>query len=362
MYKGHKVVVTMTSWKKRIGNCAQVIRSVLNNTLKPDVVFLNLSQEEFPNGERNLPMELVLMSRKEPTFKINWVSGPNTKTMKKVFPILPLIDDDDIVIYIDDDFLFPMGFVKSRVDDFASHSCNHAISGWCGQLRGSMLKTLTGVPINMTSQPSSLVTKRMLSGYEVFYNNPDVCYRSADDSLYTLLVTLNGYTYVPCSDYGLSQSGPCAHPISNNYRAVSPLRKMGVFKKSGYSQQNTYITHLLYLNIVKNSIVPSWDRELKNKLSGFRRLIQYENSEFFSQVDDFKTIDIPIHEGKLKYWYWSSILNAGDAYNKYLLQNLYACSLEMSKLTSDNLDIGMCGSILTNNHLSRCRRIVGCGI
>lgn len=132
MYKGHKVVVTMTSWPKRIVNCACVIKAVLNNTLKPDAVYLNLSQEEFPNGERDVPMELISMFRKQPTFKINWVSGPNTKTMKKVFPILPLLQDDDIVIYIDDDILLPIGFVKSRVDDFIMHSCKHAVSGWCG--------------------------------------------------------------------------------------------------------------------------------------------------------------------------------------------------------------------------------------
>ena len=59
MYKGHKVVVTMTSWTKRIGNCAQVIKTVLNNTMKPDAVYLNLSVVEFPNRESNLPKDLV---------------------------------------------------------------------------------------------------------------------------------------------------------------------------------------------------------------------------------------------------------------------------------------------------------------
>lgn len=135
MYKNHKVVVTMTSWTKRIGNCVPVIRALLNNTVKPDIVFLNLSEEEFPNKEANLPLDLVKLSRVEPTFQINWVSGPNTKTMKKVFPILPLIEDDDIVIYMDDDFLLPREFVKSRVDDFINHGCKHAISAWREKLR-----------------------------------------------------------------------------------------------------------------------------------------------------------------------------------------------------------------------------------
>ena len=127
--------------------------------------------------------------------------------MKKVFPILPYLEDDDLIIYIDDDFLFPRGFVQNRVEDFIANGCKYAISAWCGNSGTSMLTTLTGFHISCSSQPSSLVAKKMLAGYEVFYNNSDVCYRSADDSLYTLLVTLNGYTYVPCQAYGLAISG-----------------------------------------------------------------------------------------------------------------------------------------------------------
>ena len=56
-------------------------------------------------------MDLVRLEENSPEFTINWVSGPNTKTMKKVFPVLPLIEDDDIVIYTDDDFILPSGFV-----------------------------------------------------------------------------------------------------------------------------------------------------------------------------------------------------------------------------------------------------------
>ena len=87
------------------------------------------------------------MSKDDPTFTINWVPGPNTKTMKKVFPILPLLDDDDIIIYMDDDFILPSEFVQSRVDDFIGHGCNHAISAWLGTMKSSMLAYLTGFPL-----------------------------------------------------------------------------------------------------------------------------------------------------------------------------------------------------------------------
>lgn len=49
MFEGKKVVVTMTSWTRRIGNCVKVIQSILDNSVKPDLVFLNLSVQEFPN-------------------------------------------------------------------------------------------------------------------------------------------------------------------------------------------------------------------------------------------------------------------------------------------------------------------------
>ena len=67
--------------------------------------------------------------------------------MKKVFPILPLVDDDDIIIYMDDDFILPPGFVQSRVDEFIDHGCKHAISAWLKTISNSMLTNVTGYPL-----------------------------------------------------------------------------------------------------------------------------------------------------------------------------------------------------------------------
>lgn len=64
-----------------------------------------------------MPKDLVQLSKDIPTFKINWVVGPNTKSMKKVFPILKFLDDEDIVLWTDDDILFPKNLIKSRLHD-----------------------------------------------------------------------------------------------------------------------------------------------------------------------------------------------------------------------------------------------------
>ena len=169
------------------------------------------------------------------TFKINWVPGPNVKTMKKVFPILPYLDDDDIIIYMDDDILLPSGFIQSRLSDFSRNGMAHPISGGASNVgSGYIPNRLSDEKFSCASQPGSLLTKKMLSGYEIFSTNKDVYERSADDSLYTILCKLNGYSYVPCSNYCTSGTGS-RNSLTSRFNETSPLRQQGVFKKNGYS-------------------------------------------------------------------------------------------------------------------------------
>ena len=55
---------------------------------------VDLSKTEFEGI--NLPKDLVDYFESDDRLIINWVSGPNTKAMKKVFPILNYLKDDDI--------------------------------------------------------------------------------------------------------------------------------------------------------------------------------------------------------------------------------------------------------------------------
>ena len=77
------IVVTMTSWVKRIGNVKKVVESVMDNTMKPDRLYLNLSKTEFEGTD--LPEDLVEYFNSDDRLIINWVEGENTKSMKKVF-------------------------------------------------------------------------------------------------------------------------------------------------------------------------------------------------------------------------------------------------------------------------------------
>jgi len=54
-----KLIITMTTWQKRISNLPVVIDSILNQTKKPDKIVINLSEEEFVNKEKDIPENVL---------------------------------------------------------------------------------------------------------------------------------------------------------------------------------------------------------------------------------------------------------------------------------------------------------------
>lgn len=125
--KGHRelVIVSMTSWKKRIGNVPAVVRSILTNTMQPDKIVLNLSLEEFPGRENDLPEEVVDMI-KDGTIEIGWQSG-NTYAFKKFLPTMQKYPFD-CIIAIDDDFLYPKDMIETFMVMHSRHP-DHPLSG-----------------------------------------------------------------------------------------------------------------------------------------------------------------------------------------------------------------------------------------
>lgn len=195
------IIVTMTSWKKRINNCVRIIDDIENNSLVPDKIYLNLSVEEFPNKEKDLPNELVKQMSKYENFIINWVEGKNTKSIKKVFPILKFLDDSDIIINTDDDIIIPKDFIKSRVSDYMKYN-SPITGGTTKQCRGVVFREVCGIDYMKTATACCLYTKRMLRGYDLLMNDDIIRYFN-DDMIYSALVYLNGYNFVPCSDYSI---------------------------------------------------------------------------------------------------------------------------------------------------------------
>lgn len=106
-----RYIITLTSWPKRINYVETVLKSILTAYVKPDKIVINLSSEEFPNKENDLPNKLKELMSSYKIIEINWLKN-NTKVWKKILPTLVKYPND-CIIGIDDDFLYPMDFLKT---------------------------------------------------------------------------------------------------------------------------------------------------------------------------------------------------------------------------------------------------------
>lgn len=104
------VIVSLTSYPPRIGQCFFPIESVFQQQMKPNRVVLVLSEDEFP--ERKIPRRLVNLSRRG--LEILWVGG-NNKSFDKLVPTRKKYPNS-IIVTVDDDKLLPPGFLKELLD------------------------------------------------------------------------------------------------------------------------------------------------------------------------------------------------------------------------------------------------------
>ena len=111
-----EVVITMTSWKKRINDVSKTIYSLLRNTYKPRSIELNLAEEEFPLKEKELPEDLLLL-KNDGLVNINWCYR-TVKTFKKVLPtVLKYYDEKDLLIMsADDDVEYQPDIIEKFVE------------------------------------------------------------------------------------------------------------------------------------------------------------------------------------------------------------------------------------------------------
>ena len=187
------IIVTLTSWTKRINNVKVVVESIMNNTVQPDRVYLNLSQTEFEGIE--LPKDLVEYFNSDDRLIINWIPGSNTRAMKKVFPILKYLQDDDIIIDADDDILFPKDLIECRLKDFENNGKKYSISsnihrsvGFNGQMR--------------VVSATSLFQKKMFNHWQRFVTQT-ILDTNNDDRTYLYIIWLNGYLNKSCTKWDI---------------------------------------------------------------------------------------------------------------------------------------------------------------
>jgi len=200
------VIISMTSWKKRIGNVAAVIDSIIKNTVKPDKIVLNLSLLEFPNKEQDLPRNLQSYINNH-TIEIIW-SERNDKAFKKFIPTMGKYPDAAIIC-IDDDFIYPKDLIETFINKHKEFP-NNPLSGNDITIFGA--KAHCGC--------ASLIKKRYFGYYIDDLLDDNIIDIGTSDIFFTICAVLNcsEYLYVGKSFFYNMQENTPTEALSSDWK------------------------------------------------------------------------------------------------------------------------------------------------
>lgn len=106
-----EVIVSLTTYPKRIGFIHLVLRSLLQQTQMPSRVVLTLCAGQFPDGEASLPLSLRrILSSNSDILEIVWVEN-DTRSYKKLLPVIDRYPGS-VIITVDDDAIYSRTLVE----------------------------------------------------------------------------------------------------------------------------------------------------------------------------------------------------------------------------------------------------------
>lgn len=169
------IIVSLTTYSKRICNIPAVLETIFSQSVKPDFVVLNLAYDE------DIPKDIQSFIDNHP-IEVNRV--PDTKVYKKLLPTLKKYPEA-CVITIDDDFLYPNNMIEDMLRVHEQYP-NYPISGNRVVFYGKQCHC------GCASMVKAAFFGDLLSliDDEVIGNCP------SDDFVYTYFINKAGYAYV----------------------------------------------------------------------------------------------------------------------------------------------------------------------
>lgn len=105
------LIVSLTSWHKRINNVLPVLKTIIDQTVKPNKIIVSLCTDDFPNMEEDLPQDLLDFIKENPVVELYWFLE-NYKAWKKHLYALEIAGDNDLIVCMDDDHLYPSDWIE----------------------------------------------------------------------------------------------------------------------------------------------------------------------------------------------------------------------------------------------------------
>ena len=261
-----KVIVSITSWKKRINNAHKSIEILINNTYKPDKIILNLAVEEFPKKNLELPKSILRLLVFN-NFEIFWVYK-NNNVFKKLIPTINRFKSD-LIITIDDDVIYPFDLIENVIKNFIKFGSNKPMS--FGNKYSDWI--INNTRINSHFGPCTIVK------YEFFQEKLNEMYKETteelinqnikcfDDLLYTYAALLNGFQYLRIKNYSIKN-----YQMSSNFQNFDFSEKFSINIKNQMSD---------YHNLLRNYIFDKYNVTIDT-------LIKRSNIKIFFNIKKLK--------------------------------------------------------------------------
>lgn len=229
-----QVIISLTSWRKRIGNIPRVLDSIWEQTYQPDMVVLNLAEEEFPNKTLPAAVQAYIVSHQR--LRVNWVEQ-NTRVWKKFLPTFNLYPDA-LIIPIDDDILYP----PTMIEDFMrvhERFPDNPISGNKFWYKG--VKCHCGC--------ASLVQAKHFAGWQDYYSRTLRANCPSSDLFYTYHAAANGYFYEE-SDVDYMTTAITYNEVEGYSRSM-PGNKLAVSRKAIFTAMGVEVIRLFTHDDIK---------------------------------------------------------------------------------------------------------------
>ena len=170
-----RIIVSLTTWLKRIDTVYKTIDCMLNQTLKPDSIELNLSIEEFPNKEKDFSKQFCeYIKIHNNILHINYIEG-NTMAFKKIIPTVKKYYNlgEYYLLSIDDDCIYDKDYIKIMIDNFENLNCDFMCMRQTGIAGSRMLyKSSCFEPDfleNFNKLPANIISKSVDDSYYYAY-------------------------------------------------------------------------------------------------------------------------------------------------------------------------------------------------
>lgn len=113
-----RLIVSVTTYPKRIGTLAAVLKTIFNQTRKADLVVLWLAREQFPGGEADIPQDLRTLVQ-DGKLVLRWCYE-DLKPHKKYFYAFQEFPHD-LIVTVDDDLYYPRYTLDALYRSYLQH-------------------------------------------------------------------------------------------------------------------------------------------------------------------------------------------------------------------------------------------------